>query len=62
MSSKIELMEAVIKAARTPECNFSEERECGSINGKYHHHELWCPQGRLIKALKNYDEFVKENP
>jgi hypothetical protein len=49
----------VVEAARTPECNFSTERECGSHDGVYHHHKKWCPRGRLEAALAEYDALVK---
>lgn len=49
----------IIKAARNPRCNFSEERECGSVNGVYYHHKIWCPAGILEQALADYDEMMK---
>lgn len=49
--------ERVVEAARTPDCNFSSERECGFLpNGTYKHHPKWCPAGRLLEAIKAYDE------
>ena len=49
----------VVEAARHPECNFAEERECGSHNGVYHHHKQWCPRGRLEAAIAELDELTK---
>ena len=46
----------VVEAARTPECNFSTERECGFRDGTYFHHKKWCPRGRLEAAIAEYDE------
>lgn len=49
-------VEEVAEAARTPDCNFSEERECGpGPDGAYRHHPRFCPRGRLETALALYD-------
>lgn len=53
----LEAAEKVAEAAREPDCNFNSERECGfSPDGKsYRHHPRFCPRGRLITALAEYD-------
>lgn len=49
---------AVAEAARTPDCNFDTERECGWAADRsfYRHHKEWCPRGRLQAALAELDE------
>lgn len=49
-------LEAVARAAETPDCNYNTERECGFVNGVYKHHPEWCPRGRLDAALAKLAE------